>query len=569
MRHRLRKLHTLLAGLTLCATPALAADFKGEMKGELACFSPAPAGALQWLCVDYQMRWRVFSLMGEPVVNAVLTGWKVREYRLKTPSGKLIGSFESPPEVRAALARLELQLVLDAAVLGSRSGGLLRLDSGVATRQTEPSFNVPGSPDWTRLFHINAPVMAPSSAANMGFEYRCAKAPEAWVPVAEAKNLLRGDFKLATPSLAGGTLACGNLSFVGSVDALTNAMATLCEKKDSGRPGWCLPLKPERVASAPAAGASAARRDGTCGAPADAMDAAVERRAGARVGSTGAAGTRSPCGPQDALDAAAQRQASAASAAGVDPRNADALSRALRVAGGAASFGDMPAAGGSDAPRIRALASNITTSNGSTAQVPFECKSALPLRATYVQVVGANRHLRVASPTAGAACDGEVALSLPTNLEAGDFCVTFSVEDTAGRVSNAGKSCLSALKLGSGTLQVSLSWNTAGTDVDLAIVEPGGNRISFSNRKSKSGGALDRDDRDGFGPENIFWDGNAPDGEYAIEVTFYSGGNSTGYVVTLNAAGGNSQTKRNSLSYKGEKDTVFRFVKTGDRISFR
>ena len=58
--------------------------------------------------------------------------------------------------------------------------------------------------------------------------------------------------------------------------------------------------------------------------------------------------------------------------------------------------------------------------------------------------------------------------------------------------------------LGSGDVQVSLAW-TVAPDVDLYVTDPFGSVLNYQNKVASSGGKLDRDDTDGFGPENIFW----------------------------------------------------------------
>ncbi|MBL4848390.1 MAG: hypothetical protein JKY65_22955, partial [Planctomycetes bacterium] len=50
-------------------------------------------------------------------------------------------------------------------------------------------------------------------------------------------------------------------------------------------------------------------------------------------------------------------------------------------------------------------------------------------------------------------------------------------------------------------LQLSIHWNTDGTDVDLWVVEPEGERCYFSNRSTKAGGRLFWDTTTGYGPE--------------------------------------------------------------------
>lgn len=90
-----------------------------------------------------------------------------------------------------------------------------------------------------------------------------------------------------------------------------------------------------------------------------------------------------------------------------------------------------------------------------------------------------------------------------------------------------------AVSVGSGTLQVSLTWNTTA-DLDLWMDEPDGNRIIYFNKVSATtGGELDVDDINGFGPENIFYDEAPPSGTYTVKVDHFSGASPTNYNVTI------------------------------------
>ncbi len=76
--------------------------------------------------------------------------------------------------------------------------------------------------------------------------------------------------------------------------------------------------------------------------------------------------------------------------------------------------------------------------------------------------------------------------------------------------------------LGTGDLQVTLTWNTDETDVDLFVQEPDGTWTCYYSEGTTS--ELDVDDTDGYGPENIYVaPGEADDGVYKVYVGFYSG----------------------------------------------
>lgn len=83
-----------------------------------------------------------------------------------------------------------------------------------------------------------------------------------------------------------------------------------------------------------------------------------------------------------------------------------------------------------------------------------------------------------------------------------------------------------------GDPQFTLLWDSKA-DLDLHVVEPGGKEIYWLDTKGNHNGELDVDNREGFGPENIYWlkpkdDGGkelglGPAGEYKWWVHYYRG----------------------------------------------
>jgi uncharacterized protein YneF (UPF0154 family) len=79
--------------------------------------------------------------------------------------------------------------------------------------------------------------------------------------------------------------------------------------------------------------------------------------------------------------------------------------------------------------------------------------------------------------------------------------------------------------VGTGDVQVTLTWQT-NDDIDLYVIDPNGEEISYLNMTSSSGGTLDRDnlcpDMIIGRPENIFWAENtAPSGSYQVKVNYF------------------------------------------------
>jgi uncharacterized protein YfaP (DUF2135 family) len=106
-------------------------------------------------------------------------------------------------------------------------------------------------------------------------------------------------------------------------------------------------------------------------------------------------------------------------------------------------------------------------------------------------------------------------------------------------------------RVGSGDVSIMLSWdNTA--DVDLHVLDPFNEEIYYGHRLSASGGQLDRDDTNGYGPENIFWPVNgAPHGTYVVKVHHYSGALPSNWNLTI-VYDGNIRTFTGTLSTAGQ-----------------
>jgi hypothetical protein len=73
-----------------------------------------------------------------------------------------------------------------------------------------------------------------------------------------------------------------------------------------------------------------------------------------------------------------------------------------------------------------------------------------------------------------------------------------------------------------GDPQFTLIWE-GQADLDLHVLEPGGSHIFWppDNQRGAQGGELDVDNREGPGPENIFWAGRGPNGVYKWFVEYY------------------------------------------------
>ncbi len=217
---------------------------------------------------------------------------------------------------------------------------------------------------------------------------------------------------------------------------------------------------------------------------------------------------------------------------------------------------------------LKAVERHLISSNGATLMLGYNYRSGdAPPKGIFLQVKGANSFYDI--PTKQTAKSGRlnVPVSFPTQLGKGEVAVVACLLNQKGQLSKPDTIFVEMQRLGTGKIQISLSWDTE-TDQDLYVTTPTGEVINYVNKKCDSGGELDRDDQDGFGPENVFWLIDAPDGEYKVEVNDYTetlGENA--FVVTFNGLGVNRQFY--GTTRDGSTAQVATFVKQGNRITWK
>jgi len=254
----------------------------------------------------------------------------------------------------------------------------------------------------------------------------------------------------------------------------------------------------------------------------------------------------------------------------IDPADADALSQALIMPAGTQNQNGTPPSPSTseNAPNVSNLVSEILSSNGSTAPLSFSYSGINNgLGGCYVQIDGASSYFTVPyTASSGSWGQLELPIGIPANVEEGDFCINFCVYDDDGLVSNIVNTCVSVIRLGTGAIQISLSWNNS-SDQDLYVTDPNGETIYYLRESSSSGGQLDRDDTNGYGPENIYWTEDAPDGAYKVVVDDYSYSSSpTTFYVTV--SGPNTSRSFTGTTQYGSQADVVTFTKNGDNLSF-
>lgn len=114
------------------------------------------------------------------------------------------------------------------------------------------------------------------------------------------------------------------------------------------------------------------------------------------------------------------------------------------------------------------------------------------------------------------------------------------------------------INVGTGELQVSLSFDK-NSDIDLHVVEPGGEEIYYGNPIAVSGAELDLDSNaacniDAINNENIVWP-IAAAGEYIIRVDNWDscGQEPISFIVTIQGLAGGSQTFFGNFTGAGDQ----------------
>jgi uncharacterized protein (TIGR03437 family) len=127
----------------------------------------------------------------------------------------------------------------------------------------------------------------------------------------------------------------------------------------------------------------------------------------------------------------------------------------------------------------------------------------------------------------------------------GAIALLVQLVDRLGNIGQAFTATFNRQDVGTANVKVSLSWDTP-TDVDLHLVEPGGEEIFYDHDRSAAGGVLDLDSNagcsiDGVNNENItYLAGRTPPvGEYILRVDFWEdcGGTGANTIVTTTVCG--------------------------------
>jgi hypothetical protein len=177
--------------------------------------------------------------------------------------------------------------------------------------------------------------------------------------------------------------------------------------------------------------------------------------------------------------------------------------------------------------------------NGGTATI--SATAASPFSEIYLSVEGLAGYYRVVLPAPTTSTD----LRVTVDQDYRQPSITFAV--SAGDGTNTGPIALQGFTVvivGSGDIQVSITFDRQD-DLDLAVVDPMGDRVDFATTTVASGGTLDLDANPActapFGnSENVTWpQGRAIMGDYQVRVAFFDSctGQTVNYTVTVTVVG--------------------------------
>lgn len=152
----------------------------------------------------------------------------------------------------------------------------------------------------------------------------------------------------------------------------------------------------------------------------------------------------------------------------------------------------------------------------------------------------AKGYYEITLPAAGTTAD--LVLTIAQALPGTQFILHYAVVSESGAQGTAVVQAVQAKEVGTGQVQVSVSWDAA-SDVDLHVVDPAGDEVYYEQLSSASGGELDLDSNaeceiDNVNNENITWT-EAPPGEYIVRLDYWDfcDVEQTNYVVTVRVVG--------------------------------
>ncbi|MBP5321785.1 MAG: DUF2135 domain-containing protein [Kiritimatiellae bacterium] len=106
-------------------------------------------------------------------------------------------------------------------------------------------------------------------------------------------------------------------------------------------------------------------------------------------------------------------------------------------------------------------------------------------------------------------------------------------------------------------VRIVLSWDADATDIDLHVIEPGGEEAFYGHNRTARGGYVSRDITDGYGPEE-YMIRKAPNGKYKIRVNYFASHQQTvvgpaTVTATVFTHWGRKEETQQTLTFRSEK----------------
>src|SRR5690606_11580969 len=226
--------------------------------------------------------------------------------------------------------------------------------------------------------------------------------------------------------------------------------------------------------------------------------------------------------------------------------------------------------GAGDGPEVLEIAGETTVINGGSQLVTLTASEEFTVVLVGIRAVPGAVFTTEEVPESGPipghyqidlaqpATEVELVLTLAQQLPADLFRFEYAVANAAGQQGPIVSQDASSIVVGSGEVQVSVSWDAA-SDVDLYVVDPAGDEIFWAAPQAPSGGQLDLDSNAGceidyVNNENITF-AEAPPGTYTVRVNYWNscGVDATQYVVTVRVGGQEPQIISGDLTGEGNQ----------------
>lgn len=239
---------------------------------------------------------------------------------------------------------------------------------------------------------------------------------------------------------------------------------------------------------------------------------------GAAVGGSAGAMGRSGAGGMSGGSGAA----GSAGAAGAAP-----MSSVITIDDGGFAVGQAPAENGAaNLPTIVSVMGPAAVTNGGSAILHVRLSAPLDAPTFLVSLVGDTGYHTVTGTDPDGDGVYDISVQVSGDASAASLVLRVAPTDGMGAVGAYHEVVMEVVQSGQGDVKITLSFDRTH-DLDLHVVEPNGEEISYENNASATGGFLDLDSGSNCEPspansENIFWPpGGAPSGEYRVTVHNY------------------------------------------------